>query len=115
MEMVEFHKKRVLRQGNSFCVVLTKELKELGIVPDDEILVAVKRVPPDCTPKWNTPDCTPKWNTFDPSEIAAKIHRVADVETFEDDELRTLIRYYTSDPQEVEALLWYLRTTDQEE
>jgi len=112
--MVEFHKKRVLRQGNSFCVVLTKELKELGIVPDDEILVAVKRVPTNAIPK-NEYGYAVFETGFDPSEIAAKIRRVADVETFEDDELRTLIRYYTSVPKEVDAVLWYLRTTDQEE
>lgn len=112
--MVVFHKKRVLRQGNSFCVVLTKELKELGIVPDDEILVAVKKAPINAVPK-NEHSYTVFETGFDPSEIAAKIRRVADVDTFEDDELRTLIRYYTSDPEEVDAVLWYLRTTDQEE
>lgn len=116
---MKFVKKRILRQGNSLVVVLTPECRELGIVPDDEILIAIEKSEFGCSKNCSknldtifTTFPTLSEDGFDPSVIGQNVLSVTDPRRWKDDELRSLIRTRDRDPQHVEAILLYIRMSE---
>jgi len=116
---MKFVKKRILRQGNSLVVVLTPECRELGIVPDDEILIAIEKSGFGCSENRSenrieipTTFPTPFEGGYDPSVIGQKVLSVTDSRRWNDDELRSLIRTRDRDPKHVEAILLYVRMSE---
>lgn len=98
--------KKVIVQGTSLVVPLTKELRQLGIVPDDFISITISKIDPDLVSKQHQ-----RYTGFDPSPIGEKVTKLHQLYHYNDDELRTMIKTFDMNPAHVEAIYDYVKST----
>ena len=96
---------RVIKQGNSLVLPLTKELKSMAIGEGDWVRVEVIPVKKLVSQE---PETKGSVSSFDPSAIGDKVLKTTSGISYESDELRMLIRTYDSDEEHVESVLKYV-------
>lgn len=97
--------KKVIIQGHSMMIPLTRELRQLGIVPDDYICVKISKIDPKTISVKNV-----RYDGFDPAPIGDKVAKFHQLYHYNDDELRTMIKTFDMNPAHVEAICDYVKS-----
>lgn len=97
---------RVIKQGNSLVLPLTKQLKQLGLKDGDWVKITIED-----TGVKDEPKPTPK---YDPSKVGKMVLRTMEKFDSEDWELRKIIESYDNEPSHVESILRYVLDSKKE-
>jgi len=97
---------RIMVQGNSWTVPVTKIVKKLGLNPGDQVIVTVSTLTED----YQSP--TKQIDNFNPQSIGEIAKKAAKAYNYTDEELRQYIPKFDSDPEHIESVVRYVRDSD---
>ena len=97
---------RIMVQGNSWTVPVTKLAKKIGLKPGDQVIITIKPLLDDVQPTFKEND------NFNPESIGKIARQTAKAYHYSDNELRQYISKFDSDPEHIESVVRYVRDSD---